>query len=460
MATPGHRSSQRVAPGPWTDQLATALLLTMLAFSIAGLLLPVAETGAGVFTWLAGAVLVGSLPRRQQIVAAALLGVGVVSLGLAVVLGEHPDWRLTLAGNQQLITLLVAVSFLRLAALPAGGSVGGGAFPEVTEPVRERPHGRSAVVRTMALIHLLGAIINVSIIEIVGDRLLDEGPSTRRARLMLLSRSYSSGAFWSPFWGATAAAVTYAPHARFLVLLVVGGTAATIALGVSSFTVVRALGDSADHFVGFPMSRQTLLIPVVLTTAILAEHLALSEVSIPRLIAVTAPALTVLVLVARHPRPAVPRLLLDHARTRLPMMHSEITLFLAAGAVAAGVSSLARSGSWVPFHSFAAPEALVLLLVMVIASMAGIHPVIMIGIAAAFLQPLDPDPTLFAMTCLLAWGIQGAGGPLSGLNIILQSRFGEDSFTIARWNARYVLGLLGLAVGLLPLCQWLDGRVG
>jgi hypothetical protein len=199
------------------------------------------------------------------------------------------------------------------------------------------------------------------------------------------------------------------------------------------------------------------MVPIALTGLLLVEHLVVSGPSVPQLIAVTAPALTLVVLLARHPRRRVTGLLAAHARTRLPAMHSEIALFLAAGVVAGGVGSLAQSAGWVPFGSFTAVQALIVLVVMVLASVAGIHPVIMIGIAAAFLRPLNPDPTLFAMTCLFAWGIQGAGGPLSGLNIILQSRFGDDSFMIARWNARYVLGVLGLAALLLPVCQALDG---
>lgn len=447
----------RARAGAGHQEVATALLLAMLALSVIGIALPDARVLAGAVAWLAAAVLATSLHRRQQVVAAVLLCVGIVSLTVAVSVGDDPDWSATLSANQPLISLLVAVSFLRLAATPV--DTGDGVGSTTSDVGARQPRGRRAVLQTMALVHLLGAIINVSIIEIVGDRLLGDRGSQRRARVLLLSRSYSSGAFWSPFWGATAAAVTYAPDAHFLVLLIVGGSAAFVALAVSSSTIVRGLGSAVDEFTGFPVSRQTLFVPLLLTGLLLIEHLLLREISIPELIAVTAPALTVVILLAHHPRREVARLLLAHSQRRLPAMHSEIALFLAAGVVAAGVGSLAKSAGWEPLASFGAPQAFALLLLMVAASMAGIHPVIMIGIAAALLQPVHPNPTLFAMTCLLAWGIQGAGGPLSGLNIILQSRFGDDSFTVARWNALYVLGILCLAVALLPLCQWLDGRL-
>jgi hypothetical protein len=37
------------------------------------------------------------------------------------------------------------------------------------------------------------------------------------------------------------------------------------------------------------------------------------------------------------------------------------------------------------------------------------------------LTPPAPDPTLSAMTGLIAWGVQADDGPLSGLNVVLQS---------------------------------------
>ena len=59
------------------------------------------------------------------------------------------------------------------------------------------------------------------------------------------------------------------------------------------------------------------------------------------------------------------------------------------------------------------------------------------------------------MTGLIAWGAQAAGGPPSGLDVVLQSRFGVDTFTIARWNLTYTLVVLVLAYPALWWCaRW------
>ena len=90
---------------------------------------------------------------------------------------------------------------------------------------------------------------------------------------------------------------------------------------------------------------------------------------------------------------------------------------------------------------------------MTAVSVLGVHPVVTIAISASVLAPLEPNPTLFAMAGLIGWGLQAAGGPLTGLNIIMQGRYGIDSFTLAGWNLKYVGALLLLSGGALALCQ-------
>jgi hypothetical protein len=424
----------------------------MLLASIAGLASESVERIAGVLAWAAGLTLLRGLRRRQLVVVALLAGFGTIGIAVSALRGDSPDWALVLSGNQLLISLLVAVSFLRLVVAP------GPPAEEVDHPPSLRkPRGRAAVWQTMAGVHLLGAVINISVVEMVGERILSPG-AARRGPILLLSRAYSTGAFWSPFWGATAAALTYAPHARLTVLVAVGGLTATLALVSSTFTVTRALGDDLATFRGFPFTADALAVPLMLVVAVLGSHLLLPGVPVSGVISICSLVLTVLLLLHRRPK-RVLRDLNSHAVLRLPEMRTELTLFLAAGMLAAGVTAVLHTfGPWVPFDTFTVVQAYVVLLVMVAASMAGVHPVITIAVAAALLQPVHPDPTLFAMTGLLAWGIQAAGGPLSGLNVVMHSRFGIDSFTIARWNVKYVAGVLLLATLLLPLCRFLSAR--
>jgi hypothetical protein len=90
---------------------------------------------------------------------------------------------------------------------------------------------------------------------------------------------------------------------------------------------------------------------------------------------------------------------------------------------------------------------------MALLSLVGVHPVISIAAVAAVIAPLHPDPTLYAMSGMIAWGASAAAGPISGLNIYLNGRFGTNNFAIARRNLPYFFVVLALAWPVLWLCD-------
>jgi len=188
---------------------------------------------------------------------------------------------------------------------------------------------------------------------------------------------------------------------------------------------------------------------------VLSVHVAAPDIPIVAIITICAPVLSVLLVTAATPR-AMPRRMAQHAVHQLPATSSELVLFLSAGLLVAGLSPLAgRAAGWLPIDTFTAWEAWGLVGAMAAVSALGVHPVISIAISASVLAPLEPNPTLFAMAGLIAWGLQAAAGPLTGLNIIMQGRYGVDSFTLARWNLKYAGALLVLSGGALALCQTL-----
>ncbi|WP_321154265.1 hypothetical protein, partial [Serratia nevei] len=70
--------------------------------------------------------------------------------------------------------------------------------------------GRKGLWSTMASLNLLGAVINLSVLFIIGDR-LERGGTLERRQVLVLSRIFCAAAFWSPFFVAMAVALTYAP---------------------------------------------------------------------------------------------------------------------------------------------------------------------------------------------------------------------------------------------------------
>ena len=427
-------------PAPWIDPLVAVLLGAMLVATGLGVAIEDSMVVAGALAWIAGALLVQRLPKRQKVAAAALCAAGLTGMAWSAAAGHPADWRLILTANQPLIGMLGAVTFLRLLA-PSRSSRA------------VAPTGRSGVWQTMLGLHLFGSVINITAVDMVGDRFSATHRRLRREHLLLLSRGYSSAAFWSPFWGAAAAVLTYSPSARVEVLMAVGGCLAAIALGISGVTVTRAFGPRLSEFRGYPLTLQALAPPLALVVLVLSVHVAAPDIPIVAIITICAPALAVLLVAAATPR-AAPRRVAQHAVHQLPATSSELVLFLSAGLLVAGLTPLAgRAVGWLPIDAFTAWEAWGFVGVMAAVSALGVHPVISIAIGASVLAPLEPNPTLFAMAGLIAWGLQAAAGPLTGLNIILQGRYGVDSFTLARWNLKYAGALFVLSGGALAVCQ-------
>lgn len=112
--------------------MAGILLVLMIAASVTpgASLLP-----AGLLGWSAALLLSYRLGRRQRIQSAWLIGLGTMGIAWGTLHGTPFKMNPIFAGNQGLVSLLAAVSFLRLVTRP------GGADPEQPRRVVEKPYG-------------------------------------------------------------------------------------------------------------------------------------------------------------------------------------------------------------------------------------------------------------------------------------------------------------------------------
>ena len=432
-----HRRSpfRRRLPATRRDALTGVLLALMIVASVTpGIsLLP-----AGLLGWIAALLLSDRLGRRQRIQSTWLVGLGVAGVAWGALHGASLNFTQILASNQGLVSLLAAVSFLRLVTRP-----------DAANSDTSLPRGRKALWRTLIGVHLFGAVINLSTIVILGDRMTTRGRLGQR-RALALSRGFAAAAFWSPFFSAMAAALTYAPGAQLGVVVLAGLPMAAISLWLTARDLDPRHPGGAP-FIGYPMQFSALWIPGLLVAIVLILHLLVPGWSILAIIALSAPLLTVAILVAREGRGAWSPLR-DHIRQGLASTVNELTLFLAAGVLAAGLISLTGPlGDWLPFERFGPLQASLLLPVMVGVAALGVHPIITIAVGGVWLAPLHPNPNFLAITLLMAWGIGTPANPLSGLHLMMQGRYGIDGYAFLRWNAGYVLKCLSAGVALLYL---------
>jgi len=148
-----------------------------------------------------------------------------------------------------------------------------------------------------------------------------------------------------------------------------------------------------------------------------------------------------------------------HSVTRLPAMRGEIALFLSAGLLTLGLStfvSAATGSEWKLFTHFGSTQAVISFLAIVTSAIAGLHPIIGVSVLASMLELHGSEQTLFAFTGLASWAVGTAVGPLSGINLSLQGRYGISGYRMMRHNLGYALVLSGLVVcAILLLNKWL-----
>lgn len=397
---------------------------------------------AGALVWLAAILLLGSLKGAQRWQVRAMFAMGV--LGLSIGLLRGADWlylRQALEANQTVIAMLMGVSFLRL----VGNSTLDGAD--------DRPVGKGALIRTLLGGHLIGSVINMSTVTILGDRLAQSGRLSSLQALVIL-RGFSTAAFWSPFFAAMGIALISAPGAHLATLVIVGLPAAAAALAITIWQIARH--PQADQTVAYPLHLGSLWLPMLLAVLVMVAHQEWPGVSVLTLVTLISVLFAPLWVTLRNARAGL-RASFNHIQYGLPRMGGEVSLFLAAAVMAAGVAALLASFNVeVRFEQFGANQAFVVLVIMIGLAMIGMHPVTTVALAGSLLMPATDDPNLLGLIFLMSWSLGVALSPFSGIQLALQSRYGVSARALLRLNRLYAPLVLAIDFVALHAYQlWL-----
>lgn len=426
----------------YRQPLAGGLMVLALAVVMARTLgASLSPAWAGIGYWCAALMLWPRLARRNRIQSLVLLTLGVLCLLWSQRQGATLDVERLLAGNSALLSMLVAVSFLGLISQPA------------EQQGKPLPRGRRAVGSTLMAVHLFGAVINLSSIFIIGDR-IGRNSSLTREQVLVLVRGFSAAALWSPFFAAMAVALHFAPDAQLPTLWLVAIPLAALSMGLTFWQLCHRADARPAEFTGYPMRYDGLWLPLLLATGVFATLHRYPELSVLAVITVLTPALTLAVLPFRSDQPV--KVLTRQLHVRLPQMANELMLFQAAGVLGYGLELLvSHLHGGLPLAGFGAFEASLSYAAIVMLSMLGVHPIIGIAFVGSLLAPLAPNHTLLALAFLASWSMGATLGPLSGMNLAVQGRYGVDSFKIVRWNLGYLGYMSSMVVAALYLLEQL-----
>lgn len=396
---------------------------------------------AGICGWLAALLLFPDTPRILQFQVGVLLAVSLILIFYSSAQGIRIDLNSIISGNTGLLAMIAAVGFLKLVVIPDSATR------------RPLPVGKKSYLQTLIGLNLSSSIINISAPIMIADRIHHQQP-LQRFTSQSFTRIFCAVASWSPFFGAMAVVLTYVSGAQ-LSWIIIAGLPFTIAgFLVVYFEARIRYFRQVEEFVGYPMQISSLRVPAVLVLCVVIAAWLLPDTPVLVVIALCALLVTISTLLFRADIESTLQQLKDYIITGLPRIVNELTLFLSAGVLAAGMSAMIKLGVLpVPFVSYDALTASKLLGVMVILAAMGIHPVILISSFTPLILALDPDPNLLAITYLFAWNLGTCSSPLSGTHLVFQGRYGIPSWKAAIWNWPYAFIMWLVAVGWLQVVE-------
>jgi hypothetical protein len=388
---------------------------------------------ASLFSWIAALLLLPYTTLARAKVSIILFAIGLALFGIAWISGFQIDLIRAFSINQIMLTLLMSVNYLKLVALPEN------------EDKKSLPKGKISFITTFFGVHAFGSVINLSAILLAADRLFRHS-SLKHIQYTMLTRAFATDALWSPFFVAFAAAIIYAPQASFTTILV-GGSALVL---IAFFITYYEFRNQMDDFVGYPISLQSLIVPVILALCVWLSHLIWPEIRVIVFVSAFSFILTLLFIPLRYQKESFIKKFITHTKTELPKLKTELTLFLAAGFFGASVSTLLEGFHLdFPVQTFTPFVASIILFIMVGISLVGIHPIISIAVIGGWLGPMELNQTLLAMTFLISWSLSICTSPVSGLNLALASRYNIAPMTIFKANYKYAIKLYFVSILIL-----------
>ncbi|MDW6004155.1 hypothetical protein [Vibrio mangrovi] len=390
---------------------------------------------AGIPVWLASCFLLPSLKTTQKRQIFILLGVGLA--GLLFGLLNHADFTYifkAMEANQKVINMLIGVGFLKIFA---------------TENIRTQeslPKGKGALLRTLLGTHLFGAVLNMSSVIIVGDRLASQSRVTPLQGILLL-RAFCICAFWSPFFAAMGLALLSSPGAQLSTLVLYGIPISIAGIAFSAWEITRQPDVRELH--GYPIAIHSLWMPCLLAFIVIGMHEWQPQISVLTLVTLTAIIFTFIWLMTTHGIRGLFRFR-QHIESGIAGSAGEVVLFAAAALLAAGVAATLSSLNiqLAPTH-FGPMEASITVLILVGLAMTGMHPVTSVVLAGSLLSPSVSDPNLLGMTLLMGWSLGIGLSPFSGVQLSIQSRYEISAISLLKMNWRYAITMLFLCFALL-----------
>ncbi|WP_286239272.1 hypothetical protein [Neptuniibacter halophilus] len=416
-------------------KLSGPVLFLMWAFALLSqTLYPALLAPATLLGWLYVAIEAPRLNPKQRPLILVLGVAGMLFSMLAWAFGSDATLIGLLDEHLKLAMLLTAISFIGLAIKPQAGS---------------SSKGFKSYLSTLLGMHLFSAVANFSALPVVGDQLKRKGTVDRLSQ-SILARGFSFSVLWSPFLSITPLVLEQVPGAKISNIY---PYSVPLAISGILFTLLEArfrYRSRFENYQGYPMKLATLHLPMLLIGCVLLLAWLFPGTSTVILVSIVAVSVPLLVVARQSGIREAGHTLHQQIFERLSESRTEISLFLCAGLLAAGVKACIGVGLIsLPFtETNALVASFCLVAVLLIASL-GINQLAVVAIFAGLLADVTTTPTIMGVAFIYATALSMFSSVFSGTNMILRARYGCTSRAILRNQLPY--SLLMLLVGIATL---------
>ncbi|WP_296062589.1 hypothetical protein [uncultured Amphritea sp.] len=420
-------------------RIAGLIVLTMCLLTLLNIIVPLEL--AGVATLLAWLYIVIEAPRlkpkqRKQI--GILFTAGVAAAILAWSQGSGITLQTLFGEHLKLAMLLTAISFIGMAS-----QVG----CDASKP------GIRSFITTLLGMHLFSSVANFSSVIVVGDQIKKKEGIDQLSQLVL-SRGFGMAVLWSPFLSLLPLVLEQVPGVElsrvYPFSIAIAVTGLLLSIIEARFRVTTAL----QSYAGYPLKRETLAMPFVLIGMILLLSWQQPELPTVFLVSLLSIAVPVALLTLRTGIAQSANKVSQHVSEKLSESRAEITLFMSAGVLAAGVKACIGAGLIsLPFTQTNAGVASLVLMMIVGLAYLGIHQLALVAIFAGLLADITTTPNLMAISYILGTALAMSGSTFSGLNFIMKSRFIATDSEIIRNQLPYNLVMIAVGCGVIFLME-------
>ncbi|WP_407271276.1 hypothetical protein [Radiobacillus sp. PE A8.2] len=398
------------------------------------------------------------LPRIRGTV--QVLSITFLVIGIAIMFYQQAsiqEWEEAATLNTTLITLFV---FAPLFGIPVRSPVYVSALKQFYQ--KSIKGGVSFFVASQLLTNILAVFLNVGSISIV-HHLVSIHKSSRSWQIVTtaLTRGFASAILWSPYFAAmallsSALDIKWVELLPYLLGFCVIYIFISLVMDLPLLRIEVEVGDRLDNservvFVeGSTIKRLYSLVGYLVFAMVLILSLErIVKMPMVLIVSLTAVVYPLVWCISTRSWFLYKQGIKDHITRNLPSLKKEITLFLTAGFFS-GAMAQTNLGMWIPdlLSVFPVPIALgftlTSLLLIVLTSSIGAHPIILISILVTTVNPssVEITPEYFAILLLGSWSISNIISPASAVNNLLANFVGKDVFQIARLNYKFSAVLL------------------